>query len=72
MKKTFNLENLDCANCAAKIENALKNIDGVQGASVSFMSQKLVLEADESNFAQVLKLAKQTIAKIEPDCEIID
>lgn len=72
MKKTFNLENLDCANCAAKIEIALKNIDGVQGASVSFMSQKLVLKADESNFAQVLKLAKQTIAKIEPDCEIID
>lgn len=72
MRKTFNLENLDCANCAAKIENALKNLDGVQDASVSFMSQKLVLEADDNNFEQVLKRAKQTIAKIEPDCEIID
>lgn len=70
MKKTFTLENLDCANCASKIENAIKEIKGVQSASVSFMMQKLVLEAADEQFEQILAQVKKTIAQIEPDCEI--
>ena len=47
MKKRYNLRDLDCANCAAKMENAIRRIDGVRDASVSFLTQKLTLEADE-------------------------
>ena len=54
MKKTYKLTDLDCANCAAKMENAIKKIDGVSDASVSFLTQKLVLEADESRLDDIL------------------
>ena len=50
MKKKFKLTNLDCANCAAKMENAIKKIDGVRDANVSFMTQKMTIEADDSRF----------------------
>lgn len=71
MKKTFKMENLDCANCAAKMENAIRKIDGVEKATVSFMMQKLVIEADENSFDDILKQAVKTCKKIEPDCTII-
>ena len=54
MKKSVKLIDLDCANCAAKIEDAVKKIDGVTNASVSFMAQKMTLEAPDDKFAQVL------------------
>ena len=71
MKKTYNLENLDCANCAAKIENAVKEIEGVKDASVSFIMQKLSFETDE-DAEKILTEIKKVISKVEPDCEIID
>lgn len=71
MKKTYNLENLDCANCAAKVENAVKEIKGVKDASVSFITQKLSFETDE-DAEKILAEIKKVINKIEPDCEIID
>lgn len=71
MKKVFNLEDLDCANCAAKMENAIKKIDGVEDATVSFMSQKLTLVADDDKFDGILKQAVKVCKKIEPDCRII-
>ena len=55
MKKTFKLTDLDCANCAAKMENAIKMLDGVTGASVSFMTQKLTLEAPDEQFERVME-----------------
>ena len=57
MKKTFRLRDLDCANCAAKMENAINKLDGVQSATVSFMTQRLTLEADDARFDAVLKEA---------------
>lgn len=72
MKKKFKLENLDCANCAAKIEEKVKNIDGVDNASVSFMMQKLVIEADESVMDRVVSEAKSVIKAVEPDCTVVD
>lgn len=69
MKKTYNLENLDCANCAAKIENAVKEIKGVKDASVSFIMQKISFETDE-DAEKILAEIKKVINKIEPDCEI--
>ena len=71
MKKTFRLDELDCANCGAKMENAIKKIDGVKDCTVSFMTQKLTLEADDDKFDEVLAQAVKVCRKIEPDCEIV-
>ena len=69
MKKIYQLENLDCANCAAKIENAVRKINGVANASVSFMTQKLMIETD-ADLDQIMEEVKKVIRKVEPDCEI--
>lgn len=71
MKKKFKLENLDCANCAAKMENAIKKIDGVTDASVSFMTQKLVIEADDEKFDDIMQKVTTACKKVEPDCKIL-
>lgn len=71
MRKSFKLQDLDCANCAAKMENGIKGIDGVQSATVSFMTQKLVLEADDDRFNDILDEAQRVCTKIEPDCVIL-
>ncbi len=71
MKKSFKLTDLDCANCAAKMENAIKKLDGVQDAKVSFMVQKLTITAEDSRFDEILEEAQKVCKKIEPDCKII-
>lgn len=71
MRKAFKLQDLDCANCAAKMENAIKSIEGVKSASISFMTQKLVLEADDDRFEAVLDEAQHACKKFEPDCVIL-
>ena len=63
MKKRFNLTDLDCASCAAKMEQAIKKLPGVRDASVSFLTQKLTLDADVQEVVKVCK-------KVEPDCVI--
>lgn len=71
MRKVFKMIDLDCANCAAKMENAILKIDGVIDASVSFMTQKLTIEADEKDFPRIMKEAVRCVKKIEPDCEVV-
>lgn len=71
MKKVFKLEDLDCANCALKMENAIKKIDGVNDASVSFIAQKLTIDADDAAFDDIIKKVVKTIRKVEPDCTVI-
>lgn len=71
MKKTIKVEDLDCANCAAKLEKAILNIDGVQRATVSFMAQKILLEADDDKFDDILKEIKKAAKKTVPDCTIL-
>ena len=71
MKKTFKLIDLDCANCAAKMETAIKKLDGVSDASVSFMTQKMTIEADDAQFDAIMKQVVKTCKKVEPDCEIV-
>ena len=70
MKKKFKLTNLDCANCAAKMENAIKKIDGVRDANVSFMTQKMTIEADDSRFDEIMEDVQSVCSKVEPDCTI--
>ena len=71
MRKVFKMIDLDCANCAAKMENAILKIDGVIDASVSFMTQKLTIEADEKDFPRIMNEAVRCVKKIEPDCEVV-
>ena len=71
MRKTFKLDELDCANCGAKMEAAIKKIDGVVDAKVTFMTQKLVIEADDARFDEIMDEAQALCRKIEPDCEIV-
>lgn len=68
MKKVIALQDLDCANCAAKMENGIKKIDGVNSASISFISQKMVLDIDDARAEQILKEIKAVCKRIEPDC----
>ena len=70
MKKKFKLTNLDCANWAAKMENAMKKIDGVRDANVSFMTQKMTIEADDSRFDEIMEEVQSVCRKVEPDCTI--
>ena len=71
IRKTFELEDLDCANCAAKMEEAIKKLPGVKRVSVNFMTQKMILDAEDSQFDEVLKAAVKCIAKVEPDCRVV-
>lgn len=70
MKKTFKLIDLECANCAAKMQAAIEKLEGVQSVGVNFMSQKLTLEAEDERFDEILKKAADCIKRIEPDCKI--
>lgn len=70
MKKTYQLTDLDCANCAAKMETAIKKIDGVSDASVSFMTQKMTVDADDSRFDEIMKQVVKACKNVEPDCVI--
>ena len=69
MKKRYKFV-VDCANCAAKVEAAVKKIDGVNDATVNFMAQKLVLDADDARFDEILKEVEAVTKKVEPDCEL--
>ena len=72
MKKKFKLQDLDCANCAAKMEEAIKKIPGVNDAAVSFMTQKMTVEtADDAAFDDIMKQVVSVCAKVEPDCKIL-
>ncbi len=71
MKKKFKVENLDCANCAAKMEAAIKSIDGVEDAVMSFMMQKLTVEAEESRMEEIMEQVVSVCKRIEPDCRIL-
>ena len=71
MKKHFKLIDLDCANCAAKMEDAIKKLPGVNDASVSFLSQKLTLDAEDARFDEILAEVVRVCRKVEPDCTVV-
>ena len=72
MKRTFRMQHLDCANCAAKMERAIAKIDGVETATVSFMTQRLSITAQEEDFAQIMPQVQAVCKKVEPHCKIQD
>ena len=71
MKKKFKLQDLDCANCAAKMEDAIKKIPGVNDANVSFMMQKMTVDAEDVKFDAIMEEVVRVCAKVEPDCKIL-
>ena len=71
MKKTYALDELDCANCGLKMEDAIRKIEGVKSVNISFMMQKITLEADDADFERVLTEAVKVCKKVEPDCRIV-
>lgn len=70
MKKVLKIENLDCANCAAKLERRISKIDGVIKANVNFIGERLTLEADDERFDAVLQETIRLAKIVEPDCKI--
>ncbi len=71
MKKKFKLIDLDCANCAQKMEDAINKLDGVSAATVSFIQQKLTIEAEDARFDEIMEQVVKTCKKVEPDCQIV-
>ncbi len=71
MRKSFKLDEIDCANCANKLQDALAKLDGVDSVSVNFLTQKLTLSAADDRFDEVLERVIKLASEIEPDCEVI-
>lgn len=71
MKKIYRMQNLDCANCAAKMERSIQKIKGVSDAQVSFMAQRLTMEVDESLLPEILEQVKRCVAKVDPNCKVL-
>lgn len=72
MKKTYKLENLDCATCAAKMELAIAKLDGVERANVSFLTQRLSIDVtDAVHLESILREVQSVCKKIEPSCNLI-
>ena len=71
MTKIFRLKDLECANCAAKMEQNIKKLDAVNQASVNFLTQKMMIDAEDEQFDNVMQQVVKICHKIEPDCKII-
>ncbi|MBP1926596.1 copper chaperone CopZ [Sedimentibacter acidaminivorans] len=67
MKKTFRLEGLGCANCAAKMERAIAGLDGVENVTINFMTTKMIIEGQNDKMQLIVAEADKIIKKIEPD-----
>lgn len=71
MKKTFKMIDLECAHCAAKMEDAIRKLDGVTNASVNFLTQKLTIEGEDAKFDAIVQEAVKACKKVEPDCQVV-
>lgn len=71
MKKVYKLEDLDCANCAAKMERVVAKIEGVSSIHISFITQKMIIELDETKADEIIREVIKTCKRVEPDCTII-
>ncbi len=71
MKKVFKMEELECANCAAKMEAAISKLEGVEKVSISFMTQKMIIVADDGKLESIMDEAQKICKRFEPDCRIV-
>ena len=70
MKKVYKMEDLDCANCAAKMERAIAKLDGVKSVTVSFLTQKMTIETEDDDQTALMQQVVKLCKKVEPDCII--
>lgn len=70
MKRVYKLVDLDCANCAAKMEEGAKKVDGVVSCNISFMTQKMTIETD-GDHEKIMDAVEKTMRKVEPDCQLV-
>lgn len=70
MKKKYKMDEIDCANCALKLENAIKEVSGVSNVKVNYMMQKLTLEADDASFDEIEKNVLAVCKRMEPDMDV--
>jgi copper chaperone CopZ len=70
MTKKFRLQGLGCANCAAKMENAIKKVKGVSNVTINFMTTKMVIDGDEDKMPAIMKEAESIVKKFEPNTKI--
>lgn len=71
MKKKLKMNNLDCANCAMKMQEAISKLDGVNDVQINFMFQKMTIDADDERFDEIIKLAESECKKIEKNVSIL-
>ena len=71
MKKVYRMKDLECANCAAKMERAIQKIEGVRSVSISFMAQRLTIECEDDRLQEIMAKAQVCVKKVEPDAEIL-
>ena len=71
MKKVFKLEGLNCAHCAAKIEEKVGKLEGVKSVVINFMTTKMTLESIDENIGEVVEKVKKLINEIEPDVNMV-
>jgi copper chaperone CopZ len=65
------MQDLDCANCARKMEDAIRKLDGVEEVHVNFLTQKMILTADDARFDEIVKEAVKQIRRVDPDCSVV-
>ena len=71
MVKVFKVEDLECAHCAAKMQEQIQKLEGVNSATVSFLAQKITVDADDAYIGELGKKIYDICRKIEPDCRVI-
>ena len=71
MTKTFKMVDLDCANCARKMEDAIRKLDGVTEVHVNFLTQKMILKAEDGRFEEIVKEAVRCVRRVDPDCQVV-
>ncbi len=71
MTKTYKLQDLDCANCARKMEDAIRKLDGVTEVHVNFLTQKMILTADDARFDEIVKEAVKCIRRVDSECRVV-
>ncbi len=71
MTKTYKMQDLDCANCARKMEDAIHKLEGVTEVHVNFLTQKMILTADDARFEEIVREAVKCVRRVDPDCQVV-
>ena len=71
MTKTYKMQDLDCANCARKMEDAIRKLEGVTEVHLNFLTQKMILTADDARFEEIVREAVKCIRRVDPDCQVV-